>query len=102
MINPVTLTIRKVPAKVYTELNRQAEKIGCSREEYIRQLLETHTMSDVTAFEVNKYKELVDKMLIVVENNSNLFRELIPMVDAYVYGEVKEPSSDNERGEEHG
>lgn len=83
------IKIRNIRSNVLLEIDARASKKKLSREEYLRQLLETHVMSDVVAYEVNRYSELVEKVLLVTEKNSRLYQEILPILDEVTYGKTK-------------
>ena len=83
------MLIRQLNDNTIAMLSKLAKKKNISREEYVRQLLESHVQSDVVNFEVNRYEELVKSNLEIIRINTELMRQVRELLEELAYGKIK-------------
>lgn len=83
------MLIRQLNDNTIAMLSKLAKKKNISREEYVRQLLESHVQSDVVNFEVNRYEELVKSNLEIIRINTELMGQVRELLDELAYGKIK-------------
>ncbi len=88
-MNKKDLKIRGVEPDIVFRLGSLAKQKNISREEYMRQLLESHVQSDVVNFEVNRYEELVKSNLEIIRINTELMGKVRELLDELAYGKIK-------------
>jgi predicted house-cleaning noncanonical NTP pyrophosphatase (MazG superfamily) len=88
-MNKKDLKIRGVEPDIVFRLGSLAKQKNISREEYMRQLLESHVQSDVVNFEVNRYEELVKSNLEIIRINTELMGQVRELLDELAYGKIK-------------
>ncbi|WP_288394283.1 FitA-like ribbon-helix-helix domain-containing protein [uncultured Vagococcus sp.] len=84
------MVIRQLNDNTIAMLSKLAKKKNISREEYVRQLLESHVQSDVVNFEVNRYEELVKSNLEIIRINTELMGQVRELLDEVAYGKIKD------------
>lgn len=84
------MLIRQLNDNTIAMLSKLAKKKNISREEYVRQLLESHVQSDVVNFEVNRYEELVKSNLEIIRINTELMGQVRELLDEVAYGKIKD------------
>lgn len=84
------MVIRQLNDNTIAILSKLAKKKNISREEYVRQLLESHVQSDVVNFEVNRYEELVKSNLEIIRINTELMGQVRELLDEVAYGKIKD------------
>ena len=89
-MNKKDLKIRGVEPDIVFRLGSLAKQKNISREEYMRQLLESHVQSDVVNFEVNRYEELVKSNLEIIRINTELMGQVRELLDEVAYVKIKD------------
>lgn len=71
------ILINDLDEKTIIALDQEAKEKRISRNELIRHLLKNHINIPELAEMENKYIEILDKCLLVIERNSNLIEKII-------------------------
>ena len=71
-----SIVIRDIDQKVLNVINDLAKKQGLTREEYLRRKLKELALLEYEAERIDQYKNLVEYVTNVIENNTNVLNRI--------------------------
>lgn len=71
-----TITIRNIDSITNKRLCEMAKDQGLSKEEFLRRKLKEITLLEFQNIEIDKYKNLVEYVTNVIENNTNVLNRI--------------------------
>lgn len=81
MKKTMTLTVNDFPVDINNILIHKAKKAKLSKNEYLTNLLRTHTMSDEINEIKNSYEELLKHTLVILKDNTEVMKQIIEMIE---------------------
>ncbi|MGL4729969.1 MAG: hypothetical protein ACRCW0_00100 [Clostridium sp.] len=81
MKKTMTLTVNDFPVDINNILIHKAKKAKLSKNEYLTNLLRTHTMSDEINEVKNSYEELLKHTLVILKDNTEVMKQIIEMIE---------------------
>jgi hypothetical protein len=81
MKKTMTLTVNDFPIDINNILINKAKKAKISKNEYLTNLLRTHTMSDEINEVKNSYEELLKHTLVILKDNTEVMKQIIEMIE---------------------
>ncbi|MGL5652162.1 hypothetical protein [Paraclostridium bifermentans] len=81
MKKTMTLTVNDFPVDINNILINKAKKAKLSKNEYLTNLLRTHTMSDEINEVKNSYEELLKHTLVILKDNTEVMKQIIEMIE---------------------
>ncbi|WP_195336990.1 hypothetical protein [Paraclostridium bifermentans] len=81
MKKTMTLTVNDFPVYINEILIQKAKNSKVSKNEYLTNLLRTHTLSDEINEVKNSYEELLKHTLVALNNNTEVMQQIIEMIE---------------------
>lgn len=81
MKKTMTLTVNDFPVYINDILIQKAKKSKISKNEYLTNLLKTHSLADEINEIKNSYEEIVKLALANIEKNTKVMEELVQIIE---------------------
>ena len=79
------IKVRNIPEDVLLQIGYKAKKEGVSREEYLRKLIKENAEADILSAQQNIYKDRLDSLIAVFEENNRLMDALASHYGIEIY-----------------